>query len=92
MNLHPTQRLLTPYTDTPTWPDLNVADGELEFLQILLQVVVLLGHLLVLGLPLIALCLQCLHLALVVAGLDVGLAEPVITNMLVMNPYFSIHA
>lgn len=77
VNLHPTQRLLTPYTDTPTRSDLNVADGELEFLQVLLQVAVLLGHLLILGLPLIALRLQCLHLALVVASLDVGLAEPV---------------
>lgn len=45
-------------------------------MQVLLQLGVLLGHFLVLGFPLIALCLQCLHLALVVASLDVGLAEP----------------
>jgi hypothetical protein len=45
--------------------------------QVLLELTVLLRHLLVLGLPLVAFRLQCLHLALVVAGLDVGLAEPV---------------
>lgn len=45
-------------------------------MQVLLQLGMLLGHLLVLGLPLITLCLQCLHLALVVASLDVSLAEP----------------
>lgn len=37
---------------------------------------VLLGHLLVLGLPLVTLGLESLDLALKVAGLDVGLAEP----------------
>lgn len=51
-------------------------------MQILLQLGVLLGHLLVLGLPLVALRLEGLHLALVVAGLDVSLAKPVNSSML----------
>jgi hypothetical protein len=48
-----------------------------EVVELLLGVVVLLGHVLVLLLPLVGGLLKCLHLALVVAGLDVGLAEPV---------------
>lgn len=78
------QRLRTPYTNLeyPESARLNVADGDLEVVQILLQLCVLLGHLLVLGLPLVALRLEGLHLALVVAGLDVGLAEPVDSDML----------
>jgi hypothetical protein len=56
---------------------LDVANLGNEVVELLLGEVVLLGHLLVLGLPLIAGGLQGLHLALVVAGLDVGLAEPV---------------
>lgn len=47
-----------------------------EVVELLLGVVVLLGHVLVLLLPLVGGLLECLHLALVVAGLDVGLAEP----------------
>ena len=45
-------------------------------MQVLLQLGVLLSHLFVLGFPLITLSLQSLHLALVVAGLDVSLAKP----------------
>lgn len=56
---------------------LDVANLVLEILQLLLNLGVLLGHLLVLGLPRIALLLESLDLALEVAGLDVGLAEPV---------------
>lgn len=66
--------------DTPhpcTIRPLDVADRHLQIVQLLLQLRVLLGHLLVLLLPLVAGRLQGLHLALVVAGLDVGLAEPV---------------
>lgn len=57
--------------------NLDVGDIGLELLQALLYLGVLLGHLLVLGLPLVALLLEGLNLALEVAGLDVGLAEPV---------------
>ena len=56
---------------------LDVANLGDKVVELLLGEVVLLGHLLVLGLPLIAGGLQGLHLALVVAGLDIGLAEPV---------------
>jgi hypothetical protein len=56
---------------------LDVANLGNKVVELLLGLVVLLVHLLVLGLPLIAGSLQGLHLALVVAGLDVGLAEPV---------------
>lgn len=75
MSLHPNQHLSTPYTD-PAWPILNVADRDFEIVEVLLQFGVLLGHLFVLGLPLVTLCLKCLHLALIVAGLHIGLAEP----------------
>ena len=56
---------------------LNVADGDLEVVQVLLQFGVLLCHLLVLALPLVPRRLERLHLAFVVTSLDVGLAEPV---------------
>lgn len=55
---------------------LDVANLGLELLQLLLEGVVLLRHLLVLGLPLITLVLKGLHLSLEVSGLDVGLSEP----------------
>lgn len=55
---------------------LDVANLGNKVVELLLGLVVLLGHLLVLGLPLVAGGLQGLHLALVVAGLDVGLTEP----------------
>lgn len=45
-----------------------------EFLQLLLNILVLLGHFFVLGLPLIAVILQCLHFAFEMAGLDICLA------------------
>jgi hypothetical protein len=47
-----------------------------KVVELLLGVGVFLGHVLVLLLPLVGGLLECLHLALVVAGLDVGLAEP----------------
>lgn len=56
---------------------LDVANLGDKVVELLLGGIVLGGHLLVLGLPLIAGGLQGLHLALVVAGLDVGLAKPV---------------
>lgn len=55
---------------------LDVANLGLELLQLLLESVVLLRHLLVLGLPLITLVLKGLHLSLEVSGLDIGLSEP----------------
>lgn len=55
---------------------LDVANLVLELLQLLLKGSVLLGHLLVLLLPLVTLVLEGLHLSLEVSGLDVGLSEP----------------
>jgi hypothetical protein len=57
---------------------LDGVDLVLEILQLLLHGVVLLGHLLVLGLPLVALLLEGLDLALEVSSLDVGLPQPVV--------------
>ena|ERR1700761_5320963 len=54
---------------------LDVAHALFQFLQFLLEVGMFLGHVLVLVLPFIASLLQCLNLALEVAGLDVGLSE-----------------
>lgn len=58
-------------------------DLTLEFLQVLLDLGVLRGHLLVLGLPLISLLFESLNLSLEVAGLNIGLSEPVVkeTNL-----------
>ena len=55
---------------------LDGVDLALEILQLLLHGGVLLGHLLVLGLPLIPLLLEGLDFPLEVSSLDVGLAEP----------------
>lgn len=55
---------------------LDVANLCLELLQLLLDVGVFLGHLLVLALPGIPLGLEGLDFSLEVAGLDVGLSEP----------------
>jgi hypothetical protein len=54
----------------------DVTNLRNKVVELLLGVAVLLGHVLVLLLPLVGGLLECLHLALVVAGLDVGLAEP----------------
>jgi hypothetical protein len=54
---------------------LNIADGNLQLVQLLLKIGVFLGHLFVLGFPLAVGDFECLDLSLVVAGLDVGLAE-----------------
>jgi hypothetical protein len=54
----------------------NVTNLRNKVVELLLGVAVLLGHVLVLLLPLVGGLLKCLHLALVVAGLDVGLTEP----------------
>jgi hypothetical protein len=56
----------------------DVTNLRNKVIELLLGVAVLLGHVLVFLLPLVGGLLECLHLALVVAGLDVGLAEPVI--------------
>lgn len=55
----------------------DVTNLRNEVVELLLGVAVLLGHVLVLLLPLVSGLLKSLDLALVVAGLDVGLAEPV---------------
>ena len=55
----------------------DVTNLRNEVVELLLGVAVLLGHILVLLLPLVGGLLESLDLALVVAGLDVGLAEPV---------------
>lgn len=55
---------------------LDVANLGLEVLQLLLDRLVLLGHLLVFALPLVPLGLESLDFSLEVAGLDVGLSEP----------------
>lgn len=56
--------------------DLDGADLGLEVVQFLLHGGVLLGHLLVLGLPLVALLLEGLDFPLEVSSLDVGLPQP----------------
>lgn len=58
---------------------LNIADRNLQLMQLLLQVGVFLSHLFVLGFPLLVRDFECLNLSLVVAGLDIGLAESMIT-------------
>lgn len=59
---------------------LNVTNLGDKVIQLLLGLCVFLGHFLVLGLPLIAGGLESLDLALVVAGLDVGLTESVVID------------
>ena len=54
----------------------DVTDLLDEVVELLLGVGVFLGHLLVLGFPLVAGLLEGLYFAFVVTGLDVGLAEP----------------
>ena len=54
----------------------DVTNLRNKVVELLLGVAVFLGHVLVLLLPLVGGLLECLHLALVVAGLDVGLTEP----------------
>jgi hypothetical protein len=56
---------------------LDGVDLVLEVLELLLDGGVLLGHLFVLGLPLVALLLEGLDFPLEVAGPDVGLPQPV---------------
>jgi hypothetical protein len=59
------------------WPGRSdVTDLLDKVIELLLGVGVFLGHLLVLGFPLVAGLLESLDFAFVVAGLDVGLAEP----------------
>lgn len=54
----------------------DIAHAHFQLLEFFLEVGVLLRHLLVLRLPFVASLLQCLHLAFVVASLDIGLSEP----------------
>jgi hypothetical protein len=60
---------------------LNIADGNLQVMQVLLEIGVLLGHFLVFAFPLAVGGLESLHLTLVVTSLDVGLAKPVINSI-----------
>ncbi len=64
---------------------LNVANLCLEVLQLLLHSGVLLGHLLVLGLPLVTVLLESLDFTFEVAGLDIGLTEPVVVSLRVLQ-------
>jgi hypothetical protein len=66
--------------NSPGPASLDVAHLGVELLELLLDRGVLLGHLLVLGLPRIALGLESLDFPLKVSGLDVCLAEPVIVT------------
>ena len=59
----------------------DVANLCLEVLQFLLYSSVLLGHLLELGLPLIAVLLESLDFTFEVTGLDIGLAEPKVREL-----------
>ena len=59
----------------------DVTNLRNKVVELLLGGIVLCVHLLVLGFPLVAGGLQGLHLALVVAGLDVGLAKPADTML-----------
>lgn len=59
----------------PSFFGLDVANLSLEIIQFLLYLGVLLGHLLVLLLPLIAILLEGLDFALKVASLNIGLTE-----------------
>lgn len=54
--------------------NLDAAQLALQFLQFLLQIRVFLGHLFILGFPFVALLLESLHLAFVMAGFDIGLS------------------
>ena len=54
----------------------NVGNLGGQAVEVGLHLVVLLGHLFVLGLPVVALNLEGLDFALEVSGLDVSLAEP----------------
>jgi hypothetical protein len=56
---------------------LDVSDLILELLQLLLQVRMFLCHFFVFLLPLIALILEGLDLALEMSGLDISLSKPV---------------
>ena len=55
---------------------LEIGQRGRKFVQLLLRLLVLLGHFFVLGFPLVPGLLKSLDLAFVVAGFDVGLAEP----------------
>lgn len=58
------------------YPTLNIAYRDFQVVEILLQLGMLLGHVFIFALPLVPRRLEGLHLALVMAGLDIGLAEP----------------
>lgn len=92
-------RQSTGHTETvpASWPQnpagpasLDVAHLHLELLELLLDLGVLLGHLLVLGLPRVALGLKSLHLPLEVSGLDVCLAEPVVVSKSAFRPVIDV--
>ena len=59
---------------------LNIAYRNLQLVEILLQLGVLLCHFFILAFPFITRRLEGLHFALVVAGFNIGLAEPIIEH------------
>ena len=69
----------------PLWSNLDIANLGHEVVELLLGLGILLGHLLILGLPRVALGLEGLSPALVVSRLDVGLTKaascPLVTLM-----------
>ena len=62
----------------------NVANLCLEVFQLLLHSGVLLGHLLVLRLPLVTVLLESLDFAFEMAGLDIGLTESMVVSLRVL--------
>lgn len=61
---------------SPVWASLDVSHLGCKVVKLLLDGAVLLDRILISLLQLGVLVLECLHLPLVVASLDVGLAEP----------------
>ena len=66
----------------------NVANLCLEVFQLLLHSGVLLGHLLVLCLPLVTVLLESLDFAFEMAGLDIGLTESMVVSLRVLYNSF----
>lgn len=58
----------------------DIADLNLELLELLLDLGILRGHLFVLGLPGIPLGLEGLDFTLEMSRLDIGLTKPIVPN------------
>lgn len=72
--LHAILRLID--TNSAGLRKLDVAHALLQFLQLFLQIGMLLGHLLVLAFPFVPGLLKGLDFTLIVTGLDISLSEP----------------